>query len=168
MVIDVSACFQCGKCSAGCPVGFAMDILPHQIVRLAQLAETKMTINSEAIWLCNSCGICLARCPRAVDLPKLMKELRAEAYTAPQAKGVAQRDFYQQFLAVVECYGRVPEPAMITTTSSRTRKLTVRVSKNRLAIWLRQKNLFKARTQDMPMVSRLFQQARMKGGGKCG
>src|SRR3989338_10007435 len=31
------ACYQCGKCSAGCPMASHMDVLPNQIIRLAQL-----------------------------------------------------------------------------------------------------------------------------------
>jgi len=34
---DLMACYQCGKCAAGCPVAFAMDMLPSQVIRYAQL-----------------------------------------------------------------------------------------------------------------------------------
>jgi heterodisulfide reductase subunit C len=34
---NLLACNQCGKCSAGCPVVAAMDILPSQVIRMAQL-----------------------------------------------------------------------------------------------------------------------------------
>ena len=30
----VRTCYQCKKCSAGCPVAFAMDLLPHEVMRL--------------------------------------------------------------------------------------------------------------------------------------
>jgi len=32
----ISACFQCEKCTNGCPVTFAMDIVPHRLMRLLQ------------------------------------------------------------------------------------------------------------------------------------
>ncbi len=34
---DLLACNQCGKCSAGCPIASEMDILPSQVIRMAQL-----------------------------------------------------------------------------------------------------------------------------------
>ena len=33
----VSACFQCHKCTTGCPVGPEMDLLPSQVMRLVHL-----------------------------------------------------------------------------------------------------------------------------------
>ncbi len=35
--VSVAACFQCKKCSSGCPLTFAMDLLPDQVIRLALL-----------------------------------------------------------------------------------------------------------------------------------
>ena len=36
---NVQACYQCGKCSAGCPVADKMDLLPNQLVRLVQMGR---------------------------------------------------------------------------------------------------------------------------------
>jgi heterodisulfide reductase subunit C len=69
------ACNQCGKCSAGCPVVFAMDRLPSQVLRLAQLGLEE-ALEAETIWICASCQTCLSRCPRGVDLPRVMEALR--------------------------------------------------------------------------------------------
>ena len=38
---NLLACYQCGKCSAGCPAVSDMDILPNQIIRLAQLGQSE-------------------------------------------------------------------------------------------------------------------------------
>ena len=70
------SCYQCGKCSAGCPMSFAMDILPSQILRFAQLGLLDDIAQSKTIWLCASCFTCMARCPRGVDLSKIMEALR--------------------------------------------------------------------------------------------
>jgi heterodisulfide reductase subunit C len=69
------ACNQCGKCSAGCPVVFAMDRLPSQVLRQAQLGIEE-ALEAETIWICASCQTCLSRCPRGVDLPRVMEALR--------------------------------------------------------------------------------------------
>ena len=70
-------CYQCGKCSAGCPVVEAMDILPNQIIRLAQLGLEDELLNSKTIWLCASCITCTSRCPKGVDVARIMEALRA-------------------------------------------------------------------------------------------
>lgn len=73
---DLLACYQCGKCSAGCPMAPSMDILPNQIIRLAQLGLEEDIARSKAVWVCASCLTCTARCPRGVDISAVMEALR--------------------------------------------------------------------------------------------
>jgi heterodisulfide reductase subunit C len=73
---DLLACYQCGKCAAGCPVAFAMDMLPSQVIRFAQLGLVDRLIQSETIWLCAACQTCYTRCPKGIDLSRIMEALR--------------------------------------------------------------------------------------------
>jgi heterodisulfide reductase subunit C len=84
---DLLDCNQCGKCSAGCPVVAAMDILPSQAIRMAQLGMEEV-LQSKTIWICASCLTCSTRCPKGVDLPRLMEALRQIALR----QGVAELD----------------------------------------------------------------------------
>ena len=59
----VSACFQCGKCTGGCPVGWAMDVFPHQVLRYAQMGLIDELLHSKTLWICASCQTCDSRCP---------------------------------------------------------------------------------------------------------
>lgn len=70
------SCYQCGKCSAGCPMSFAMDLLPNQIIHLVRLGIEEDIAKSKTIWLCASCLTCSVRCPRGVDLSRIMEALR--------------------------------------------------------------------------------------------
>lgn len=72
---NLFACNQCGKCSAGCPLASHMDILPSQVIRLVQLGLEE-AIQTQAIWTCAACLTCVTRCPKAVDLPRIMEALR--------------------------------------------------------------------------------------------
>ena len=82
---DLLACNQCGKCSAGCPVVATMEILPSQVIRMAQLGMEEV-LESDTIWICASCLTCATRCPKGVDLPRLMEALRQIALRQGVAK----------------------------------------------------------------------------------
>ncbi len=84
---DLLACNQCGKCSAGCPVVAAMDLLPSQVIRMAQLGMEEV-LESNTIWICASCLTCVTRCPKGVDLPRLMEAMRQVSLR----KGVTELD----------------------------------------------------------------------------
>ncbi len=70
------ACNQCGKCSAGCPVSSAMDLLPNQVMRLVQLGLEEDLAKSKTVWVCAACFTCTVRCPQGVDLAKIMEAVR--------------------------------------------------------------------------------------------
>ena len=73
---NIYACYQCGKCSAGCPLVDHMDILPNQIIRLLQLGEEEEVLNSKTVWICSTCMQCMAKCPKGINLAKIMDSLR--------------------------------------------------------------------------------------------
>jgi heterodisulfide reductase subunit C2 len=75
---DLLACNQCGKCGAGCPVASALDLLPNAVIRLAQLGQEDV-LASQTIWVCAACQTCLSRCPKDVDVPRVMEALRTLA-----------------------------------------------------------------------------------------
>ncbi len=69
------ACNQCGKCSAGCPVAFSMDVLPSQVIRMGQLGIEDV-LETQTIWTCAACLTCISRCPKGIDLPRVMEAMR--------------------------------------------------------------------------------------------
>jgi len=74
---EIFSCISCGKCSGGCPITDEMDIRPHQVAFLIELGDVNRLFNSKTIWLCASCFLCSSRCPKGIDLPKIMESVRA-------------------------------------------------------------------------------------------
>ena len=73
---NVYSCYQCGRCSAGCPFAFEMDILPNQIIRLVQLGQEEELIGSKALFLCASCFTCQSRCPKGINMANVAEAVR--------------------------------------------------------------------------------------------
>lgn len=111
--VDVKACYQCGKCSAGCPVAFAMDYTPRQVMRLLQLGLSEEVLKSRAIWLCAQCETCSARCPRNLEPAKVMEALRIEAKKAGHETEDEIATFNEKFLRSVRANGRLYEAGLI-------------------------------------------------------
>ncbi len=78
---NLLACNQCGKCSAGCPVADTLDLLPSAVLRMAQLGLREV-LQAQTLWTCASCLTCVSRCPKGVDLPRIMEALRNIAMNA--------------------------------------------------------------------------------------
>lgn len=72
---NIYACYQCGKCSAGCPMIDSMDYMPNQAMKLLQMGSEEI-LNSKTMWMCASCHTCSVRCPRDIDLSAVMEALR--------------------------------------------------------------------------------------------
>lgn len=70
------ACYQCGKCSAGCPAVSEMDILPNQVIRFAQLGLKDELLNTKSVWVCASCYTCNVRCPKGIKIAEVMEAVR--------------------------------------------------------------------------------------------
>jgi len=120
---DITHCYQCGKCTAGCPMAVDMDIMPNQVMRLVQINSKQRVLSSSAIWVCLTCETCSTRCPEEVDIAKIMDTLRKismkEGYESPE------RDITEMnriFLGSIERHGRLSELEMSVLLNLAARK----------------------------------------------
>jgi heterodisulfide reductase subunit C len=118
----LQACYQCQKCSAGCPVAFAMDILPNQVLRHIQYGHREKVLSSKTIWICASCYSCSVRCPNNIDIAKIMDTLRTLAMHSEFKPG--EKDipiFHSAFLDTIKSKGRIHELSLILQFKSKTK-----------------------------------------------
>lgn len=73
---NLLSCYQCGKCTAGCPIVAEMDLTPSQVIRYSQLGIDEELMASKSIWLCASSMTCNVRCPKGVKIAEIFEALR--------------------------------------------------------------------------------------------
>ena len=112
---DVRKCYQCGKCSAGCPVHNCggMDVSPNRIMRMIQLGMEEEVLKTRTIWICVLCSTCTARCPRDIDIARVMDALRIMSKKRNTYANVKNANaFHETFMNSITKYGRVYEAGL--------------------------------------------------------
>jgi len=70
------SCFECTKCTSGCPAAEFLEMYPHNIVCAVREGLAEEIINSDVIWRCALCLKCKERCPQEVAPSDLIIALR--------------------------------------------------------------------------------------------
>lgn len=162
----ISACFQCEKCTNGCPVTFAMDIVPHKAIRLLHLGLVNEVLRSDTIWVCASCETCSTRCPNDIDIARIMDTLRQIS----QREGVkpSQKNFpifHSAFLSSIRRHGRVHESEMAVNYALRSEGLggLLKQASIGLAMFTRGKiKLLPPRLRTKSQVKNIFKRAKIR------
>jgi heterodisulfide reductase subunit C len=138
--VDLSSCYQCKKCTSGCPMASMADGSPAEVIRQLHLQTGDELLDQEIVWACASCETCTNRCPMGIDGAAVMDALRKIAREKKAAKGKVPT-FNRAFLKTVERFGRSYEIGMITayklgtgTFLQDTEKFPAMLKKGKLAI----------------------------------
>ncbi|MCG2770047.1 MAG: 4Fe-4S dicluster domain-containing protein [Anaerolineae bacterium] len=111
---NVNLCFQCKKCTAGCPVADRFDLTPHRLLRAVQFGQKDLVLRSKSIWLCAACEACTTRCPQGLSLPLIVDALRIKALkegVKPAVRPVPI--FYSAALRGIKVFGRMYEAGLM-------------------------------------------------------
>lgn len=111
---NVFLCYQCQKCSSGCPVAEHFDLAPNQLMRAIQLGQREMVLHSKTIWLCAMCETCATRCPHDINITRIMDALKIMA----QKEGIKSKVpsvslFYRAALRGIKWFGRMYEAGLM-------------------------------------------------------
>ncbi len=119
---NFNLCYQCKKCTAGCPTAEFMDIKPNEVIRHIQYGNKEKLLTSEAIWLCVSCDTCGERCPNDIKISKLMGALRRKAIE--EGAEIADKvgyAFNKSFVESIKKFGRVHEATFLISYKLKTK-----------------------------------------------
>ncbi len=119
----VELCFQCQKCASGCPVSYAMDYTPPQILRMILLGLDEEVLGAKAPWFCASCETCTTRCPQGIDIAGIMDGVRSVAIAQGRRSPVPRPlAFYKSGLWNIRQFGRIYELGLVGMLKLRTRE----------------------------------------------
>jgi heterodisulfide reductase subunit C len=164
----VQHCYQCGKCTAGCPVAFAMDYTPNQVIRMVQLGMKDELLKSNTIWICSSCSTCTTRCPCNVEIANVMAALRimaGKSGTAPAGKAKYVEVMYNALLGTVEKFGRTYEVGLVLQNNLKSGKLFNNANMGMPMLQKGKLNLLPSKVKGAAEVARIFSEVRKMEGG---
>jgi ferredoxin len=87
---DVGACFNCGNCTAVCPLSEDDATFPRRVIRYAQVGMKDELLSSKELWSCYHCGECTDTCPREADPGEFMAAARRYAIATYDVTGLAR------------------------------------------------------------------------------
>ncbi len=87
---DINACFNCGTCTAVCPLTDGDSTFPRRIIRYAQVGMRDELLSSKELWSCYACGECSETCPRQAEPSEFMAAARRYAIANYDRTGLAR------------------------------------------------------------------------------
>jgi heterodisulfide reductase subunit C len=165
---DLSRCYQCRKCTSGCPVTELTKAPPSEIVRRLQLGAGDELLESDLVWLCLSCETCYARCPMEINIASIIDALRSLAVAGKAARPKGDMPlFNRMFLRMVNAFGRSYDLAMIAGYKLGSRNVTADTAKFPAMLRKGKMAVLPPSGADRSIVKRIFRRTqKSEGAGK--
>jgi len=165
--VDLNACYQCKKCTSGCPVSSMAKCPPSEILRRLHLGAGEELLNSDILWMCVSCETCSTRCPMGIDVAAVMDALRKLARERKAAKPEGNVPLFNRaFLKTVQVFGRTYDIAMIAGYKLGSGKLMADTEKFPAMLKKRKIALLPPWGADRKTVRRIFKKTKEGGAGQ--
>jgi nitrate reductase gamma subunit/ferredoxin len=87
---DIGACFNCGNCTAVCPLSRDSDSFPRRMIRYGQIGAEDRLLASKEIWQCFYCGQCSDTCPRLAEPGEFMAASRRYTIASSDPTGISR------------------------------------------------------------------------------
>ncbi len=107
--VNIRDCYQCSKCSAGCPMASGMDAGPREIVHMLQAGLVRDALEAKSPWICAQCMTCSSRCPQKIDVAELMRAVRMTSHEQGYRASRESDVFETAFIDGVRAHGRNSE-----------------------------------------------------------
>ena len=98
---DIGACFNCGNCTAVCPLSKGDATFPRRVIRYAQVGMRENLLSSKELWACYACGQCTETCPRQADPSEFMASARRYAIASYDRTRIAHTMYTRPLVATV-------------------------------------------------------------------
>jgi len=98
---DVNACFNCGNCTAICPLSTGNDSFPRRMIRYAQIGDRDRLLACKELWLCYYCGECSDTCPRQAEPGEFMASARRYAIAVYEPTGISHMLYTSKLFTMV-------------------------------------------------------------------
>jgi heterodisulfide reductase subunit C len=117
----IRRCIQCGTCTGSCPVSYAMDISPRQLIALFRAGELETVMKSRSIWICASCYACTTRCPAGIKITDIIYALKRTVMEKKYHSQARQVQILANlFVQNLMSYGRMHEGTLMGRFYMRT------------------------------------------------
>jgi len=164
---DIYSCYQCHKCSSGCPLASSMDYLPSQIIRLVQLGEEDLLLSSKSLWLCTGCYTCYGRCPNNINTAKVIDALKPMAVEKGSKRKKNIRLFHEYFMENIKKRGRAFEGEFL----AKYQFMTGQIMKNALMglelFLMGRISIFPESVENPGAFREIYKRIERKRGKKC-
>ncbi len=147
---NIYRCYQCQRCTNGCPFAEFFDIPPHELIRRLQFGQDDVCLTAKTTWLCAACQTCNTRCPQDIDVARVFDIVKIEA----QERGLKPaafpvKAFYDAGMRNIRWFGRLYELGLMAELYGKM-------------FFRGELNLRRLFSKDLPMALRMLRAGKLK------